>query len=67
MNTIANLLTLRFVAFLLLLAFSVSTLAQTVPPKAERREAKDTYFGQTISDSYRWLENLKSDETQKMD
>src|SRR6266545_860828 len=65
MNTIGSLLPAKFVAFLLLLAFTVSTLAQTVPPKAEIREVKDTYFGQTISDSYRWLENLKSDETQK--
>ncbi len=65
MNTIENLLTLRLTAFILLLTFSVSTFAQTVPPKAERREVKDTYFGQTISDSYRWLENLKADETQK--
>src|SRR5687767_10446594 len=65
MNTIENLLTLRLIAFILLLVFNVSTLAQTVPPKAESREIKDTYFGQTISDSYRWMENLKADETQK--
>jgi len=65
MDTIRSLLTSKFVAFLLLLAFTVSTLAQTMPPKAEIREVKVTYFGQTISDWYRWLENLKSDETQK--
>jgi prolyl oligopeptidase len=65
MNTTRSLLTAKFIAFLLLLAFTVSTLAQTGPPKAEMREVKDTYFGQTISDWYRWLENLKSDETQK--
>jgi prolyl oligopeptidase len=64
-NIFRKLLTTKFVAFLLLLVFAVSTLAQTVPPKAEVREVKDTYFGQTISDSYRWLENLKADETQK--
>ncbi len=40
-------------------AFSLAS-----PPKAERREVKNTYFGQTISDSYRWLEDLKSTETQ---
>ncbi|MEO6050660.1 MAG: prolyl oligopeptidase family serine peptidase [Pyrinomonadaceae bacterium] len=49
----------------MLLTLTVSTLGQTTPPKAERREVKDIYFGQTIRDSYRWLENLKSDETQK--
>lgn len=65
MNTIEHLLTLRLTAFILLLTFSVTTLAQTVPLKAERREVKNTYFGQTISDSYRWMENLKADETQK--
>jgi len=65
MNTTRSLLTAKFIAFLLLLAFTISTLAQTGPPKAEIREVKDTYFGQTISDWYRWLENLKSDETQK--
>jgi len=65
MNTRRSLLTSKVVAFLLLLAFTASTLAQTGPPKAEMREVKDTYFGQTISDWYRWLENLKSDETQK--
>ncbi|MGI9064812.1 MAG: prolyl oligopeptidase family serine peptidase [Pyrinomonadaceae bacterium] len=65
MNTRRSLLSSKVVAFLLLLAFTASTLAQTGPPKAEMREVKDTYFGQTISDWYRWLEDLKSDETQK--
>ncbi len=65
MHISRNLLTAKLVAFSLLLALTVSTLAQTAPPKAEKREVKDTYFGQTISDSYRWMENLKSDETQK--
>ncbi len=65
MHISRNLLTAKLVAFSLLLALTVSMLAQTAPPKAEKREVKDTYFGQTISDSYRWMENLKSDETQK--
>lgn len=55
----------KLATFLLFVVFTVSTVAQTVPPKAEKREVKDTYFGQVISDSYRWLENTKSDETQK--
>lgn len=65
MNITSNLLASKFVAFFLLLALSVLTHAQTLPPKAEVREVKDVYFGQTISDSYRWMENLKADETQK--
>jgi hypothetical protein len=60
MNTTRSLFTGKFIAFLLLLAFTVSTPAQTGPPKAEIREVKVTYFGQTISDWYRWLEALKS-------
>lgn len=65
MNRTRSLLTVKFIAFLLLLAFTISTLGQTGPPKAEIREVKNTYFGQTIKDWYRWLENAKSDETQK--
>jgi prolyl oligopeptidase len=65
MNAIKALRASKLIAGLLLLAFVGSTLAQTAPPKAEIREVKDTYFKTTISDSYRWLENLKSDEVQK--
>jgi hypothetical protein len=64
MKTIRASLVSKLVSCLLLLAFTVSTLAQTAPPKAEAREVKDTYFGTTISDSYRWMENLKSEEVQ---
>ncbi|HEY8560864.1 MAG TPA: prolyl oligopeptidase family serine peptidase [Pyrinomonadaceae bacterium] len=65
MNKVVGHLIAKLATNLLLLAFTFSTLSQTVPPKAERREVKDTYFGQTISDSYRWLENSKSEEAQK--
>ena len=65
MNIFKNPFIAKLATFLLLVLFTVSTVAQTMPPKAEKREVKDTYFGQVISDSYRWLENTKSEETQK--
>jgi prolyl oligopeptidase len=37
--------------------------AQDGPPKAPIREVTDSYFGQTIVDPYRWLEDVKSPET----
>jgi prolyl oligopeptidase len=58
-------LTSKFVAFLLLLVFAVSTLGQTAPPKAEVRNVTDEYFGTKIVDPYRWMEDLKSDQMQK--
>jgi prolyl oligopeptidase len=33
-------------------------------PVAPARPVTDTYFGQTVTDPYRWLENLSSPETQ---
>lgn len=65
MITIRNILIAKSNAFLLLLALTISVFSQILPPRAEKREVKDIYFGQTIIDQYRWMENLKSDETQK--
>jgi prolyl oligopeptidase len=31
--------------------------AQSRPPAAERQDVTDVYFGTTITDPYRWLEN----------
>jgi prolyl oligopeptidase len=39
--------------------------AQTKPPVAPVRAVDDTYFGQTITDPYRWLEDQKSDESKQ--
>lgn len=60
MRNTAIITTLLFTSVL-----TVSASAKNAPPKAEKREVKNVYFGQTIKDSYRWLENLKDDETQK--
>ncbi len=45
--------------------FALHIFAQTAPPKAEVRNVTDEYFGQKITDPYRWMEDLKSDEMQK--
>ncbi len=45
--------------------FALQIFAQTAPPKAEVRNVTDEYFGQKITDPYRWMENVKADETQK--
>ena len=45
--------------------FALQIFAQNAPPKAEARNVTDEYFGQKINDPYRWMENLKADETQK--
>jgi prolyl oligopeptidase len=54
-------------ALLLFAALPSAISAQTTgaPPKqpvASIRPVTDTYFGQTVVDPYRWLENLKSPE-----
>ena len=43
--------------------FAASVCAQDGPPKAAVHEATDTYFGETIVDPYRWMEDSKSPET----
>ncbi len=42
---------------------AASVCAQDGPPKAPVHEVTDTYFGQTIVDPYRWMEDSKSTET----
>lgn len=39
--------------------------APPAPPVADVRDVTDTYFGQTITDPYRWLENGKDPEVVK--
>jgi hypothetical protein len=33
---------------------------QTGPPPTERQEVTETFFGQSVTDAYRWLENWQA-------
>ena len=46
-----------------LIIFVVNASAQNGPPKAPVHEVTDTYFGQTVIDPYRWMEDAKSPAT----
>jgi len=46
-----------------LILFVVNGSAQNGPPTAPVHEITDTYFGQTVVDPYRWMEDAKSPET----
>ena len=41
------------------LAAQAISQAQTVPPATERHEVTEVFFGQTVTDPYRWLENWR--------
>lgn len=41
---------------ILSLAIASAAIAQMKPPATPSREVTDTYFGQTITDPYRWME-----------
>lgn len=48
---------LRFLAVVTLLSAVAATLrAQSGPPPAEREQVSETFYGQTVTDPYRWLE-----------
>jgi prolyl oligopeptidase len=53
---------LRLIACLSLSGFATSTQAQNAPPRAPVREITDDYFGTTIVDPYRWMEEVKAPE-----
>ena len=42
---------------------TIASFGQVKYPSTEKREVNDTYFGTTIQDPYRWLEDDKSAET----
>lgn len=54
------------IALLMIIASSHAALAQFTPeryPQTHRDKVSDNYFGQTIEDPYRWLEDDRSPET----
>lgn len=42
---------------LTLFTLNSSLIAQSVPPPTERHEVTETFYGQTVTDPYRWLED----------
>lgn len=46
-----------FLTALIFLALNASLTAQSGPPATERHAVTETFYGQTISDPYRWLED----------
>lgn len=47
------------------LFLSITVSAQNQPPTARIENVTDDYFSTKIVDPYRWMEDLKADETQK--
>src|SRR5262245_39856353 len=50
---------MRLSTLITLLAISTPSYAQWSYPPTKTVDARDTYFGKTYKDPYRWLENLK--------
>ncbi len=57
--------TLRTTCAVLAGACSLAQAAPTAPPVAALKPATDTYFGTTVTDTYRYMEDLGSPEVQQ--
>ena len=53
----------RLLIFCLVLSFSSTYSQQLAYPKTKKVNVTDTYFGTTVEDPYRWLEDDRSAET----
>jgi prolyl oligopeptidase len=54
---------MRSLLLLLFFALVQTTFAQLTYPSTKKGSVQDTYFGTTIADPYRWLEDDNSEET----
>lgn len=54
---------MKKVLLTLVVTSTMTSFGQINYPKTEKKQVKDTYFGTTIEDPYRWLEDDKSAET----
>jgi len=54
----------KFFLSILPILVALASQAQLSYPATKTVEAKDTYFGKTYDDPYRWLENLKDKEVE---
>ncbi len=59
--------TKTFIGFLILILFVSCSSNETIkkPPLAKAEPVEDTYFGQTVSDPYRFMENLQDSSVLK--
>jgi prolyl oligopeptidase len=53
----------RLLILCLVLSFSITYSQPLVYPKTKKVNVSDTYFGTTVEDPYRWLEDDRSEET----
>jgi len=53
-----------FPVILLIISFTATCQAQYNYPVTKQIPVTDTYFGKTVTDNYRWLENMNDPEVQ---
>ena len=57
--------TITFSALILSFLFSINATSQWNYPPSLKSDSIEVYFGDTIRDSYQWLENLKDPVVEK--